>query len=68
MPVMTGQDMLHAMQQDPLLAGVPIVISTSSPSHAPAGLPVVPKPIDVPKLCRLIERSCRCGHAAPAAG
>jgi CheY-like chemotaxis protein len=68
MPVMTGQEMLHAMQQDPHLAGVPIVISTSSPSHAPAGLPVVPKPIDVPKLCRLIEQSCRCGQPATAAG
>jgi CheY-like chemotaxis protein len=66
MPVMSGQEMLEAMRQDSDLAGVPVVISTSAPSRAPAGLPVVAKPIDVPELCRWIEQSCLHGQVAPA--
>ena len=60
MPVMSGQEVIEEMKKDPRLAGVPIVISTSLPSRAPAGLPVVPKPIDVLKLFGWIERTSEC--------
>ena len=47
MPVMTGQEMLAVMQSDPELSRLRVVISTSCPTHAPCGVPVLPKPIDI---------------------
>ncbi len=52
MPRMNGTELYAAMQADPALARIPVVVSTSDPSRAPPGLPVVPKPI---KLARLLD-------------
>jgi CheY-like chemotaxis protein len=61
MPVMTGQEFIVAMRQKPALASLPVLVSTSSPEQAPAGLPVLPKPIDIQRLFHYLRRSCSCG-------
>jgi CheY-like chemotaxis protein len=60
MPVMTGIEMLEAMRQEPAFAGLPVVISTSAPSRAPRGVPVLPKPIDIKALWAWMQRTCDC--------
>ena len=60
MPVMTGLELLHAMQQVPALADLPVVISTSAPRRAPPGLPILPKPIDLSALWRWMRQNCSC--------
>jgi len=62
MPVMTGQEVIEAMRKQPDLAVLPILVSTSVPARAPAGVPVLPKPIDIDKLFGWLRRSCRCNH------
>src|SRR6188768_4005984 len=47
MPVMSGEAMLEAMRDQPELAELPVVISTSAPERAPAGVPVLRKPLDL---------------------
>lgn len=61
MPVMTGLELLQAMQQVPALADLPVVISTSAPRRAPPGLPILPKPIDLSALWRWMRQNCTCG-------
>jgi CheY-like chemotaxis protein len=60
MPVMTGDELIAIMKQDPELASLPIVVSTSSPERAPRGLPVLPKPIDIDALWKLLGELCSC--------
>ena len=60
MPVMTGLELLEAIQKDPALAGLSVVVSTSAPARAPRGVPVLAKPIDIQVLWSLIRRSCHC--------
>jgi CheY-like chemotaxis protein len=60
MPVMSGGELVAAMQQRPELAGLPILISTSAPGRAPAGLPVLAKPINIHKLWEHVRGSCTC--------
>jgi CheY-like chemotaxis protein len=60
MPVMNGVEMLDAMKAQPELATLAVVISTSAPSRAPAGIPVIPKPIDVNVVWDWMRRTCRC--------
>jgi CheY-like chemotaxis protein len=43
MPVMTGNELLEVMRRDPVLADVPVVVSTSAPDRAPPGVPHHPK-------------------------
>lgn len=64
MPVMTGQEMIEAMRKEPELAALPVVVSTSAPARAPAGVPILPKPIDIEKFFGWLRRSCRCQHAS----
>jgi CheY-like chemotaxis protein len=65
MPVMSGTEMLEAMKRDPELADVPVVISTSAPSRAPAGVPVIPKPIDINLVWDWMRRTCLCTGSTP---
>ena len=65
MPVMSGEEVLEAMSQQPALASIPVVISTSAPSRAPQGVPVLPKPIDIQTLWDWMRRTCRCAASAP---
>jgi CheY-like chemotaxis protein len=64
MPVMTGAELLETMRNRPGLAGLPVVISTSAPNRAPAGVPVLAKPIDIDAVSAWVRRSCRCTDTA----
>lgn len=65
MPVMTGNELIEEMKKQPELAGVQVVVSTSAPSRAPAGVPVLPKPIDLDAMWDWIRRSCACATSVP---
>jgi two-component system, sensor histidine kinase and response regulator len=54
MPVMSGAELYAAMQADPQLAGIPVVVSTSDPSRAPRGPGIVKKPIRLEKLLAMV--------------
>ena len=60
MPVMNGQELLKEMKQEPSLAALPVLISTSAPDQAPIGLPVLPKPIDIDRLVGWLSQTCQC--------
>ena len=60
LPGMTGGELLAKMRRDPALANVPVLISTSAPEKAPAGVPLLAKPIDVDVLCRWLRSACDC--------
>src|SRR5436190_416272 len=38
MPVMSGNELYNAMQADPALAAIPVLVSTSDPTRAPSGV------------------------------
>jgi CheY-like chemotaxis protein len=52
MPVLDGWCVFDAMQDDPALSRIPVIVSTSNPHSAPPGAVVMAKPI---KLDRLVE-------------
>ena len=52
MPVIDGARVYQALQADEATARIPVIVSTSSPGRAPAGVVVVPKPL---KLDRLLD-------------
>jgi len=56
MPVMTGNELYEAMQADPQLADIPVVVSTSDPSRVPSGVPFVRKPINVSAMLNTVKR------------
>jgi CheY-like chemotaxis protein len=66
MPRMTGGEMLEVLRSRPELASLPVLISTSSPNRAPAGLPVLAKPIDIDALWNFMRKTCTCASGAPA--
>jgi len=63
MPVMTGEELLEILQKQSALAHLRVVISTSAPQRAPAGIPVLPKPIDLGAFWAWIRQNCHCGFA-----
>ena len=62
MPVMDGNELIDAMKKAPTLSKVPVLISTSFPNAAPAGIPVVRKPIDINVVWDWMRRTCRCAR------
>lgn len=58
MPVLDGNAVYLAMKSHPDLAHIPIVISTSDPSRAPAGALVMCKPIALDTLVAAVHRFC----------
>ena len=60
MPVMTGEELLDILRQQSALAHLPVLISTSAPQRAPAGIPVLPKPIDLAAFWAWIRQNCHC--------
>ena len=50
MPVMDGWQVIDQLRADGRLAKTQIVIITSAPYRAPAGLPVFQKPLDLDKV------------------
>jgi CheY-like chemotaxis protein len=65
MPVMTGEEVLSAMRRQPSLASIPVLVSTSAPSRAPSGVPVMAKPIDIQAFWNWMRGYCRCAAHAP---
>jgi CheY-like chemotaxis protein len=55
MPVMSGTEVYHALKQDPNLADIPVLISTSDPSRAPSQVPVLKKPINLDRLLAVVS-------------
>jgi two-component system, sensor histidine kinase and response regulator len=56
MPVMSGNELYALMQKDARLSRVPVLISTSDPTRAPAGAPFVRKPIQMRRLIELVKQ------------
>jgi CheY-like chemotaxis protein len=50
MPRMDGNAVLTTIRNDPALADIPVVISTSDPSRAPSGVLIMRKPVDLDML------------------
>jgi len=67
MPVMTGNELLEVMRQEPALAQVPVVISTSAPDRAPPGVPIIRKPVNIDAVVDWMRRTCRCAAPLPRA-
>lgn len=55
MPVMSGADAFRTIRSTPSLADVPILISTSDPSRAPASALVMKKPISLDRLLAVVD-------------
>jgi two-component system, chemotaxis family, chemotaxis protein CheY len=58
MPRMSGNEVLAAMQADPRLASVPVIVVTSDPSQAPDGVLTIRKPL---RLKLLIDTVAKVG-------
>jgi signal transduction histidine kinase len=56
MPVLDGGELYRAMQANPKLSTIPVVMPTANPASAPAGPVVLPKPV---KLARLLAEVAR---------
>jgi CheY-like chemotaxis protein len=69
MPILDGYGFLEEHRKDPTLAAIPVAIITAGHGvdHARIGLitPIVPKPINVPKLCRTLDDLCAAVGGAP---
>lgn len=66
MPVMSGQEFLEQIGRRAELSDLSVIISTSAPAEAPAGWPVVAKPIDIGKMIDWIQRACACSRPGGA--
>lgn len=55
LPVMTGWQVIEQLRTEGRLASLRILITSSATHNAPAGVPVIGKPLDLPKLLRTIE-------------
>lgn len=56
MPVMSGIEVYEAMQKDPRLARLPVVVSTSDPSRAPSGVLIMKKPVNLDRLLNTVRQ------------
>lgn len=58
MPVMDGWQVIDQLRADGRLDQTQIVIITSAPFRAPAGLPVFEKPLDLDRVMNEVQRLC----------
>jgi CheY-like chemotaxis protein len=61
MPVMNGLEFRSVQQQDPRLAGIPVVVLSATPGaeqrdDLPPPSAVMPKPFDIDQLLAVVER------------
>jgi len=63
MPIMDGNAVYEAMQADPALRDIAVVITTSDPSSAPPGVSIMKKPVSLKVLIEMVHKYCR--DAAP---
>jgi CheY-like chemotaxis protein len=59
MPELGGVEVYCAMQEDPRLAEIPVIIATSNPSAAPSGAKVMTKPLQLRTLLAEVARRAR---------
>lgn len=55
MPVMSGIKVYAEMLADERLRNIPVLVSTSDPSRAPAGVLLMKKPVDLNRLLEAIK-------------
>jgi CheY-like chemotaxis protein len=62
MPIMDGYGFLEEYRKDPSLAAIPVAIITAGHGVDRTRInlvtPILPKPINVPKLCRTLDDLC----------
>ena len=58
MPVMDGWQVIEALRADGRLRTVRVVIVTSAAHRAPAGSPVIEKPLDIGRVMKTIQAVC----------
>ena len=58
LPGMSGTMLYDEMQRSPQLAKIPVLVTTSDPTRAPAGVPTLEKPLRLDKLLALVALSC----------
>jgi two-component system chemotaxis response regulator CheY len=58
MPVMDGWQVIDQLRADGRLDSTQIIIISSAPYRAPAGLPVFQKPLDLDKVMIEVQRLC----------
>ena len=63
MPVLSGNEVYQAMQKEPRLTQIPVIVMTSDPSRAPSGLPIVKKPMNLARLLSTVRARCPGGCA-----
>jgi len=57
MPRLDGNSVYATMQEDPTLADIPVIISTSDPSRAPSGVLIMKKPVDLDLLLDTVRKA-----------
>lgn len=67
MPGVSGNEVYAAMQSDPRLARVPVIVSTSDPSRAPSGVLIMRKPINLSGLLGAVRQYCAAAASAARA-
>jgi CheY-like chemotaxis protein len=58
MPVLGGNEVYQAMQREPRLTNVPVIVMTSDPSRAPSGLLIMKKPMNLTRLLSTVQQHC----------
>lgn len=66
MPIMGGNEFYRALRAIPSLADIPVLISTSDPSTAPASLPIMRKPVTLDRLLSSVATVADLGRQRPA--
>ena len=56
---MSGLEVYAALQGDPALADIPVIISSSDPSRAPSGVLLMKKPINLDRLLHAVRTALR---------
>ncbi|MBL8956871.1 MAG: response regulator [Myxococcaceae bacterium] len=56
MPIVGGAQVYETMQREPELKKIPVIVSTSTPMHAPEGAVVIPKPLSIDRLLETVGR------------
>jgi len=56
MPALSGAELYEKMQEDPRLATLPVIVTTSDPGRAPAGLLIMKKPINLERLLGVVKQ------------
>jgi two-component system, chemotaxis family, chemotaxis protein CheY len=58
MPILGGNEVYQAMQKEPRLTGIPVIVMTSDPSRAPSGLLIMKKPMNLARLLSTVRQHC----------